>query len=1250
MNGGDLIVSDTLHLNSKAQACTLKTLSSNSLRFFQLFSDSIVSILLDSGATHSFLAKHIHSKYSLPIIHLARKLPLFILSTQSEASQWISYETTWDVKLPSFPTFKWDFLVIDSPDTEDIILGYDFLLAFNPEIDWIKGTIHPRKAPGLPSDATQLTPELDPHSEPILSSSSSFLPDACTSSVLTSFIPNSVLNPQHINFPIFSLFKAEVFEDQHEEHENSTFDSLPLELRILNLSSTNSISNGTSYSWQDFEDEEDEEEIETVKTVVPQQYHDFLDIFSKSKADKLPIHRDCDHHIELVGPVPPVGPIYSLTKEESLTLQSYIAENVEKGFIRPSSSSTGSPVLFVKKKDGSLRLCVDYRKLNNVTRKNRYPIPPMSQLLTVFQGAKVFSKLDLRGAYNLLRIREGDEHLTAFRTKWGSYEYLVMPFGLTNAPASFQNLVNDIFADLLESYVVVYLDDILVYSKTLEEHITHVKEVLTRLRKNCLYAKASKCIFHSDSVNYLGYVVNPQGLFMDQDKISRILDWPEPTSIKSLQSFLGFANFYRKFIHNYSKKIINLTSLLKKSNKSNFILNDQARQEFESLKKAFTSAPVLRHFDPSLFTIVETDASDYALGAVLSQLFTPDSKHPIAFDSRKMTSHEVNYEIHDKELLGIVWALQRWRSYLLSLDQPFEVFTDHSSLKYFMTSKVLTRRQARWAEALSEFHFTITYRPGKWAVLPDTLSRRDDVYPEGGTDFIDNNPANFRQLIKQDDIKASKCFSISVQRLSKQSEELLKAQKQDSSLKKIFNDIHQGIQVQDYSIDEDSRLLLWKEKIVIPDQDQLKIDILQQRHDSPLAGHPGQEKTIKLVGRDYYWPNMAKFIRDYVNSCFQCCKNKNRHHKKYGQLQPLPIPDGPWTSLSMDFISQLPVSNGFDSILVIVDRFSKMSIFVRSHTTATSLDLATIFIDRVFSKHGLPEDIVSDRGSLFVSSFWESLCTLLKIKRNLSTAFHPETDGQTERVNQVLEQYLRMYVNYHQDDWDTWLPMAEFAYNNAEHSSSKQSPFFTIYGRHPRFDTIQVKDSRPADQLVSIIKQTQDQLKVELNQAVKRFKSYADNKRIKPPEFTVGDSVWLSSKHIKSTRPTKKLSERWLGPFKIIEKIGLSSFKLQLPSQWKSVHPVFHVSLLEPLQDSAIKGRHQPPPSPVEVEDHEEFEVSQILDSKFRYGKLHYLVEWKGYYDSGNQTTWEPASNLANSQELVRDFHKLYPNKPGSNS
>ncbi|MBW0489685.1 hypothetical protein O181_029400 [Austropuccinia psidii MF-1] len=304
-----------------------------------------------------------------------------------------------------------------------------------------------------------------------------------------------------------------------------------------------------------------------------------------------------------------------------------------------------------------------------------------------------------------------------------------MQFGLSNAPASFHNLVNDIFQDLLDVYVVFHLDEIMVFSKSEEKHVNHVSTVLSRFRANTLFSKASKCLFHVSSVEYLGYVVSSEGLKMDQAKVQQILNWPPPQNLKALQSFLGFANFYRHFIKNYSKNISSLTSFLKKD--SCFSLNEEALIQFHQLKEAFTTAPVLSHFNPSLPTIVETDASNYALGSVLSQV-SNSGKHPIAFDSCKHSPEELNYEIHDKELLGIVWALKHWRAFLLSLSSPFEVLTNHLSLQYFMSSKVLTFRQAQWAEFLSKFHFSITYHPGHLATPLDALSLWGNIYLEGG--------------------------------------------------------------------------------------------------------------------------------------------------------------------------------------------------------------------------------------------------------------------------------------------------------------------------------------------------------------------------------------------------------------------------------------------------------------------------------------------------------------------------------------
>ncbi|MBW0565298.1 hypothetical protein O181_105013, partial [Austropuccinia psidii MF-1] len=605
----------------------------------------------------------------------------------------------------------------------------------------------------------------------------------------------------------------------------------------------------------------------------------------------------------------------------SETLWAYISQNVEKGFISPSSSSTGAPILFVKKNDGGLCLCVDYHKRNAVTRKNRYPFPPMNQLLPIFNGSNIFPKIALPGPYNLLRIKEGYECLTAFRTKYGSYEYLVMPSGFTNAPSSFQNLLNDILGDLLGIFAVVYFDDIMVFSSSQEKHVKHVASVLQRLRDNHLFDKASK---------------------------------------------------------NYSKKITALTSILKKD--SPLIFNEEALSQFPILEEAFTTAPILLHFNPSLPTIVETDASDYALDAVVSQV-NDSGKHPVAFDSHKLLPAELNYEIHDKELLCIVCALKHWRAFLLSLSDSFVVLTDHSSLQYFMQIGHFTS-------------FLVT--SGQWV-------------PREGADFISKNPQKFHQALKQNEIKESRFFSIKVEVFSDLVDQIQKAVWQDKDHKENINQLATGESVSDYALQPQAKLLLFKDRVVIPSNHELQLDMLQKPLDSPLAGHPGQEKTLKLIKRDFYWARMNKIIKDYVSSCQPCSINKNIPHKNFGLLRPLQIPSCPWSSLSMDFITQFPLSRNFDSILVVVEIFSKMEIFIPTYSTITSLDLAPIFISHVFSKHCLPSSIVSDRGSLLVSSFWTQLCQKIKISRDILTSFHPETDGQTERVNQILEQYLWMY-------------------------------------------------------------------------------------------------------------------------------------------------------------------------------------------------------------------------------------------------
>ena len=449
------------------------------------------------------------------------------------------------------------------------------------------------------------------------------------------------------------------------------------------------------------------DEGEDPLTQVPLEFSQYLRIMGKEAADALPEHQPYDCRIDLKeGATAPWGPIYPLSEVELQTLREWLKEMERTGKIKRSTSAAGSPILFVPKPNGrGLRLCVDYRGLNSVTIPNRYPLPLMQELQDRVQGAQWLTKMDLKNGFNLIRIREGDEWKTAFRTRYGLYEFQVMPFGLTNAPSTFQDMMNHVLSDLLDVGVLAYMDDILVYGKTREEHDQLVIEVLRRLQENGLAVAPEKCVWRAQEVEFLGYVIGKKGIEMAKNKVEAVLDWKTPKSLTEVQSFLGFANFYRRFIQDYSKIARPLTELTKKSDK--WAWNKEAETAFQQLKNRFTSAPILAHFDAQKPVIIETDASDFAIGAVLSQRDQENRLHPVAFHSRKFSPAEINYEIHDKELLAIVDAFKHWRRYCEGATHQVQVFSDHQNLEYFTTTKVLNRRQARWAQELAGIDFRI---------------------------------------------------------------------------------------------------------------------------------------------------------------------------------------------------------------------------------------------------------------------------------------------------------------------------------------------------------------------------------------------------------------------------------------------------------------------------------------------------------------------------------------------------------------
>jgi len=466
-------------------------------------------------------------------------------------------------------------------------------------------------------------------------------------------------------------------------------------------------------------------------TILPEEYHKFIDVFSRKESDILPPHRPYDHKITLKDSSSlPFSRLYPMSRDELLVLRKYLQENLNKGFIKASSSPVASPVLFVKKPNGGLRLCVDYRALNALTVKNQYPLPLIRETLDRLAKAKYFTKLDVIAAFNRIRMAEGDEYLTAFRTRYGLFEYNVMPFGLTGAPSTFQHYINDSLREYLDIFCTAYLDDVLIYSNSLSEHKDHVRKVLIRLRQAGLQIDIEKCEFHTQETRYLGLIISTEGIKMDPKKIATVKAWPKPKNLKDIQAFLGFANFYRRFIMGFSAIVKPLTALTKKG--TPFIWTKGCQDAFQTLKERFISAPILKWFDPDKRIIVETDSSDYVSGGILSQPDDDNILHPVAYFSRKHSNEECNYEIYDKELLAIIRAFEEWRPELEGAKYPITVITDHKNLEYFMSTKLLNRRQARWSEFLSRFDFKITYRPGKQGIKADSLTRRSEDLPRGG--------------------------------------------------------------------------------------------------------------------------------------------------------------------------------------------------------------------------------------------------------------------------------------------------------------------------------------------------------------------------------------------------------------------------------------------------------------------------------------------------------------------------------------
>lgn len=950
---------------------------------------------------------------------------------------------------------------------------------------------------------------------------------------------------------------------------------------------------------------------------------EFEDVFPEELPKGLPPSRiEGDFQISLKEDSKPTKRgLYRMSPSELQETKEQVNKLLDQGFVRPSISPWASPVLFASKKDGGLRFCVDYRALNKMTIKNGYPLPRIDGIFDQLSNAQYFSVIDLRSGYHQMRIAENDIPKTAFNTRYGHYEFTVVPFGLSNAPAAFMSLMDSIFKDYTDKFIIAYLDDILVYSDTWEEHLEHISMTLVILRKHKLYAKLSKCVFGAQEVEYLGHILKAGRVAMNPNKTQAIESWKIPTSKKELQSFLGLVNYYRRFIKNCSKTAKPLTDLTKNVP---YVWHKEADNSFKELKKAVISAPVLNQYNPKYPIFVTTDASKYAIGAVLEQDF-PDDRHPVAFVSRTLNPAEQNYAAHDLELLAIVDTIRSWRCYLHGC--KFTIHTDHHPLKYLEAQEYLSPRQVRWLERLAQFEFTIIPIKGQSNTVADGLSRQKHTMER------DNTYAD--ELLSKVMKKTTFCAAISALIPGTAlTSNIMSELKNDPEFKEYLKDPKGDFRVQD-------GLLYFQDKLCIP-KGEIRLKLLHDYHATPSAGHLGVNKTRNRLQHLYYWKDLRQTVEDYVSSCRTCQKTKSRNHKPFGFLKPIEPPMTKWETVTMDFILPLPrTKNGNEGILNLVDKLSKMIRLIPIDINISAPEVAYKFKQHVYRNHGLPSKIISDRDSIFMSKFWKTLFKSLGTKIAPSSAYHPQTDGQTEISNRKVEEMIRAFANFRKDNWDEHLVDFEVAINSAINSTTLCSPFYLNYGLHPRTIPLEALASNNPS-VDEFLKSTRESSKFAHERILiqnKKMAAYANKKR-KDHTFKVADKVLLSTKNIslEDGSGSRKLHPKFCGPFKITEKINEVTFRLALsdPMKAKGIHDAFHASLLKPYNEDTF-DRYDNPLPPVLLKDaSEEYEVEKILSTKRIRGKPHYLVKWKGYGDHEN--TWQNEQDLKNCTQLLNEF------------
>lgn len=1069
-------------------------------------------ILLDSGADRQYVSAAFVRKAELEVDTSRNHAAL--VKVANGAYEQVPGETSFTLVMNGYHS-RIQARVLDLPDF-DIILGFEWLQAVNPIIDWRTLRI---QVSGRGGDLHELLPVAAGRyvdSRPLVF--------AAESEELDEFITANQA-AKMLRHPEAEAYLFVVKKEEQSEPDVQ-----------INFASNETLTRGhpptVSTSRPD--------PLRGVPAEIAQLLEEFQDCLREELPPELPPSRGYEHTIDTGDATPinlnsyPLSPVH--LKEQS----QQIASLLKQGLIEESSSPWGFPVLFVKKPGGKWRMCIDFRALNAVTRKNGYPLPRIQECIDLIGRAKVLSKLDFTQGYHQMLVDEKDREKTAFNTREGKFQWKVMPFGLCNAPASFQTFMNRILREFLGKSVVVYLDDIVVYSESMEEHLHHLTQVFEVLRAHTLYAKPSKCIFAVTSLEFCGHLVGGGVVRPLSSKVAIIIEWPTPINVHEVRVFLGMVTYYRRFIRAFAKICVPLFDLLKEADaetrkkkfrKIKWTASTEAA--FRTLKKLLTEAPILLQPDTTLAFIIETDASEWAIGIVLLQAHPQTGRlHPVAYDGRKLSPAEINYPVHEKELLAIKYALQTWRIYIDN-GHTTVIYTDHESLKYLATMRNPSKRLARWIEEFGEYNLSIQYRKGSEAVVPDAISRRPDLMGEGPR----NRAAIVATIRGFDEDDWAMHMTALLCDGTAPPEEF----KED-----IYE--HQN----DFTIDDEGNLYYTTPDNMSPYiPHAFRADLLERMHrEYGHLGYPGLQGVMNGRG---WWYGLEKDIKNYTHICPEC---QVTQRARPGQEREIPRTLASddlqlFDRWAIDLIGILPKTPAGNCWIFTAIEYMTGWPVTKALPNARAETIANVIHDDIAMVYGPPKELLSDNGRNLTGGVMKAYTALLATKHRVTTPYHPRTNGMVENFNGLLGNILtKMLVNQPTILWDQYLMQATFSIRIRIHSSKGKSPYSLLFGRDPRLPSDD-NQLRPLEYSGDVIQANLERIekmqharmvanKKLVEKAVKARQLREDS--VKLASFRKGDWVLVRAE------ARQKFEGRWFGPYKVLEAHILGTYRLQDPS------------------------------------------------------------------------------------------------------